>query len=294
VAHLYRRSPLKAYFDRGREMNNKACAGILSCNTRFTSKCNLPRQFGMQSAKEWIPPNYTLGEGPVIYGSQHPFCQDCTGCDSGYTLCNFHPNFTSEISQIPPACSQNLHHGDFFGVEFARDKEIQTPEYGTTQEAIQAFIRQRINHDEKLNQLVGGLPVCLISMGLHDMIVPNITKEVFGDNAKWFLQLLTPLCTHIIWLPNAAPFFRTSVKYYQSQQSVAQYNDLVTNQVIPELVSEADDNQPVGFSVLDVWNASLGWPHRDNVHMNNDWYHSLGSFLVELALQNNRSKRTID
>ena len=286
VLRLFKKSPLLGHFIRAKKVSDEACPQIFDCRTKRHGRCRLPDAFGMNASQEWLRPDFSLGEGPARYGLGHPQCQDCSGCMSVYTLCSIHPHatsFTNDFTNIPNNCTTNSYHGGYFGVEFARDKEIQTTEFGTTQEVVDAYIQQHINHDAKLNQVMGGLPVCVVSMGLHDLLVPNITLDLFAQNMDWFLRLLANQCQHIMWLPNAAPLQIEDGEYPQTQATTQRFNDHITHQVLPQVQKSTN----VGVSVLDVWDASIGWPHDhdnfDNVHMDDAWYVALGTFLVELS-----------
>jgi hypothetical protein len=97
MARLFTRSPLMDHFVDDTRVN-QACPGIYQCRTYKHAKCNLDLKFGIRRVETWMPPNFTLGEGPEAFGATHPYCQDCNGCSSYYTLC--HPQYT-KFSSCP-------------------------------------------------------------------------------------------------------------------------------------------------------------------------------------------------
>lgn len=60
------------------------------CETRLGTRCNYNEIMDLPYPDnlEWIPPNYTLGEGPVSFGAEHKFCSDCSGCESAFMMCS--------------------------------------------------------------------------------------------------------------------------------------------------------------------------------------------------------------
>jgi hypothetical protein len=71
---------------------------LVDCERLQGGRCHNQPHFKMQPSFNhtyWIPPNVTLGEGPVDYGLEHPSCLDCVSLyrrrgwsknDRGYAL----------------------------------------------------------------------------------------------------------------------------------------------------------------------------------------------------------------
>ena len=95
-------------------------------------------------------------------------------------------------------------------MEFAKDVELQTPEFQTsTQENIAAYIDRVWNTAELLKDW--GESVCVLSAGNHDMVIANITTTVeYIQNVKFMLtNIMDSCCVHMIWLRNT-----TDIKDY--------------------------------------------------------------------------------
>ena len=150
MARLFRVSGLAESFLNA-SIIEKICYDEIKCYSRKTSRCNLNRDFGYRSPilASWKVPNVSLGEGPVKYGKQNTNCQDCSGCNSNFAFCSRQSNDTIStpncVINKPPQCgSENnelLSYGGYFSIEFARDVEIQTSRFSTTQENIAEFLQ---------------------------------------------------------------------------------------------------------------------------------------------------------
>lgn len=173
--------------------------------------------------------------------------------------------------------------GGYFAVEFARDKEVQSPLFNTTQETVANFMKHWTSVPA-LNEEFGGLPICVIGVGIHDMML-RIPLEVFVRNVEWYLLLLKAQCSHIIWLQNTAPLRindddrRWSI-YVQTIERVRAWDEGVGVM----LQKTAFDELRNHTTVMNVLDASLVWPgHADNIHMDNPWYEALGDYFKMLS-----------
>ena len=81
-------------------------------------------------------------------------------------------------------------------MEFAKDVDLQTPEFQTTQENIAAYIDRVWN--------TAGKSVCVLSAGNHDMLIANNTTVEYIQNVKVMLTNMMDSCVHIIRLGNTA------------------------------------------------------------------------------------------
>ncbi len=75
----------------------------------------------------------------VIYGADHPFCTDCSGCNSFFMQCR-----DISVEYVP--------------IEFSKDRELQTPLYSTSQETVVGYLKQK---KQKNNWII-------FNSGLHD------------------------------------------------------------------------------------------------------------------------------
>jgi hypothetical protein len=100
-------------------------------------------------------------------------------------------------------------------------------------------------------------------------------------------------CSHIVWLENTAPLkrddandttaaFFSSQQYPQTIQNIHEYNHGVRDM----LSKSKNKGITQHTTTMDVFEASLGWPHNaatDNIHMDWHWYTLLGRFFLGLA-----------
>jgi hypothetical protein len=163
-------------------------------------------------------------------------------------------------------------HGGYINIEFARDVIMQSPEFLTTQENIAAFLNRTYNSPLLVQDW--GKPVCVVNTGHHDMAIPNITIPKFLSNVEWYLNLLNPHCSSIVWLSTTAP---------QTEQYFQKVNDtLLCNQGVQGILSRSHELRTKSVFV-DVFEASRSWPHRDNIHMDSVWYAKLGQLLTDFS-----------
>lgn len=149
-------------------------------------------------------------------------------------------------------------------MEFAKDVEIQTTELGTTQKNLVAYIDRVWNTPHMLREW--GQPVCVISAGIHDAGIKNITTWSYLQNVQELLIDFGGVCQHIVWLGNSAP--KGNPIHPQRFDLMKDWDEKVKSMV------EGKFRTNVTF--VDVFDASAGYPHMDNVHMENSWYQQLG------------------
>jgi hypothetical protein len=118
-----------------------------------------------------------------------------------------------------------------------------------------------------------GSPICVLSTGNHDIAVPNITKAIYMKNLQWYLAIVSLQCDYIIWVANTCPMTNT---YLQTKAATFDWN-----LAAKDLLLSSPEFRPKSF-FLDVFNASVDYPHADNIHMKGEWYGALASFLQQL------------
>lgn len=194
------------------------------------------------------------------------------GCDSNFLLCNIQ----NATTQPCPAGDTNetVVHGGYITIEFARDVEMQSPEFLTTQENIAVFLDRDYNTPILVEDF--GKPVCVVNTGHHDVVIPKITRSMFLSNVEWYLTLLNPQCESIIWIATTAPLSITAGKYFQTVNQTQSWNAGVK-----EILARTPKLLPKAVFV-DVFEASRSWPHNDNIHMNDAWYAHLGRFINDV------------
>jgi hypothetical protein len=274
---LVQNSPLKRILvDHSIAQINKACPMEFSCTKRRGSRCNLNGVFGVpyRPDRQWYPPNLTLGEGPVKFGLMNSYCHDCDGCNTDLVACtklNFNNNQT-----CPESTLKTLNYGGYISMEFARDVEIQSPKFGTSQENIALLFLNSTKWNQDLILSAFGPTACIIGTGIHDIAVPNITLSRYIDNVKWYLRLLHPTCGHFIWVANTAPKASTEHLYPQGFNRTLEWNTAV------RFMLESTTDFMHKSSFVDVYNASISFPHADNIHLLSTWYRALGSTFASL------------
>ena len=115
-----------------------------------------------------------------------------------------------------------------------------------------------------------GKPICVLSAGIHDVLIPNITKEIFVQNVKHLLTNFTRVCESIVWLGNTAPT-RDDSDYPQTPALVKTWN-----MAVREMIAQSNFGPAVLF--IDVHTASKVYPRMDRIHMQDKWYELLGNF----------------
>jgi hypothetical protein len=247
-----------------------------SCHTLKAGRCQTGKFFDITTTRvveHWQPPNTNnQTEGPVGYGLDHPYCKDCMACDSVLLHC---------LPDFPSSCKRRMiPTGGYLSVEYARDVEVQSTSYRSTQEHFAKYLEPRWN-----TPIAGvvrdlGRPVCVVSTGIHDAKIPNINLNDYISNVKDYIRLLTGPCAHLVWLGNTSP---ETNDYVQTKEQTERWN-----QAVLDLLRSNDPlwnnnkNMSVSSSFVGVFEASTVVPHADNIHMNHGWYNTLGTMLMHL------------
>ena len=248
------------------EFESAACIGQLSCKEQQAERCELNANFGLPYAPKWIPPDPARFEGPKKYGASNPFCTDCSGCQAHFLECQ--PSLRSKGAD---KCERSRRlYGGYLTMEFARDTEIQTPQFQTTQENLAAYISRAWNSPQLLQDW--GKPVCVLGVGNHDVLLEGITTEDFVRNVRFMLMTMMPVCSHLVWLGNT-----TNGRESEYPQTMKQMK--VWDRAVKELVESEPDLLRMS-SYVDVLDASITFPHADYIHMDATWYHELGRWFI--------------
>jgi len=156
-------------------------------------------------------------------------------------------------------------------MEFARDLEIQTPQFQTTQENLAAYVSHKWNTPELLE--LWGKPICVLGAGNHDILLDNITTEDFVRNVRFMLTTMQPACGHLVWLGNTTNGRES--EYPQTMRQMKSWD---------AAVKEMIESEPLLLgmsSFIDVIDASLTFPHADFIHMDDRWYSELGKWFID-------------
>eukprot|EP00037_Helgoeca_nana_P016689 m.156899 g.156899 ORF g.156899 m.156899 type:complete len:261 (-) comp23642_c1_seq1:167-949(-) len=244
----------------------KTCGCKLSDTVGRKRPPDTSQLFGLKPAVAWAKPNFTRGEGPVSFGLKHPRFQDCSGCNAQILTC--------PLEGPQSQCARQRTLITYFVVEFARDVESPTIVTNTTQETVVKAMELRI----QLEPLAPMPTVCVVNAGLHDMAIPNITDSVYCENVVWYLRLLQRVCDHTVWVQTTAVFLKwphVGVLHPQRTDRIKLWNLLVERAITLEFGR--------AVTIMDVFAASVRWPHEDNVHLNRHWYDALGTVFIRAA-----------
>ena len=249
----------------------------LSCEEREADQCELNSNFDLAYADEWVSPDPSLFEGPK---KKNAYCTDCSGCQTHFLDCRSMETPVSggtiralaELTSLQCEENQGRYYGGYMTMEFARDTEIQTPEFRTTQENIAAYIMRNWNSPDMLKHWKK--PICVLGAGNHDILIDGITTEDFVRNVKFMLTTMKPACEHMIWLGNT-----TNGKESEYLQTMKQMK--IFDRGVKEML-ESEPELLGMMSFLDVIDASLTFPHADYIHMDDNWYSQLGKWFITL------------
>lgn len=217
-------------------------------------RCNLNEQFGLPYLPNgtWTPPGSLPGlyEGPLKFGLETPYCQDCHGCTASLLECQ--PN-VFDVSTWTEAEKVQMVYGGFIGLEFARDVEIQTPLFLTSQENVAYYLNQTWNTERMLS--VFEKPTCIVNSGHHDVLIKGMTEESYVANVKWYLHLLAEQCDVLLWLATSSP---ETDDFPQKINATHAWGLAVKDMM------EQDAVLGTKSVYIDVFEASRDFPHKDN------------------------------
>ena len=195
---------------------------------------------GWKPRTEWVAPRWKM-EGPVDNGLRAHGETDCGGCS--YMHC--HLEGSERLVFIP--------------VEFARDVELQTNEFSTTQEVLSNYL------------LTHHFDNCIISTGIHDEAIDDFFVEQYNLNVHDYLELVAHGCNRITWIGIA--HVGHDVQYLQNNKDGRKFNDIIAkNAFISKHLS----------NIVDVYEMSKGYSMADNVHFKEDYYTALAKALPVL------------
>ena len=141
----------------------------------------------------------------------------------------------------------------YLAIEFARDVEIQTDAWPTSQENIAHFLAQTFNAPGILE--TWEKPTCVINTFHHDISITAMTEELYVEKVRWYLHLMAPQCQKIIWIGTTAPLTND---YYQKIQQTKDWGLAVRD------MFQTDEILSPLSVYFDPYEASVMAGHRDN------------------------------
>ncbi|KAG7361179.1 hypothetical protein IV203_036279 [Nitzschia inconspicua] len=196
----------------------------------------------------WVAPNASLGEGPTAYGLEHPYCMDCRNCW----------NVLVDASQ-----EQTQRYIEYLVVEYSRDVSIQTSFTNTTQETVSYHLQMKQPE------------VCVVSVGLFDFSIPNLSQEVFLFNMERYISLLQRACENVVWLSIPAIVEDESIPQYQNCELQQR------NNAIMDMLTEK--NHPNVF-IMDVWEKTLKSDHSSFLQLSSQFHTVIVRLFVALVV----------
>ena len=198
----------------------------------YAERCNVGQFLGMKTvpSENWSKPEYGK-EGPLAFGLSNPGCADCSSCTAWRN------------GEAAPSV-------DYLPVEFARDVEIQTDATSTTQEAVGQYLARR------------GREICIVSAGVHDLAIPNVTKDTFFRNVAFYTRQLKRGCAKIVWVTMSS--VRGDAQRPQKNDIILKWNDGLIRGDFPDIAA-----------ILSVYGMSTTFSHLDNVHLSPQYYLAL-------------------
>lgn len=222
-----------------------------SCQaSQSEDRCNQHATYGLKKRDPWKKSNTNL-EGPVGNGRINDGCTDLMG--------HFHRILECDASCTEPIATYHL-------VEFARDVELQTPESLYTQENVVSYLERK---KESFGRMA-----CVVGTLYHDVKLAGGDEAVYLANVRWYLGLLLRgPCSHVVWI--GAPARAQEVGVPQSIDLLRQWNGGVE-----EILRSTEFRSVTTF--VDQLEATRGWPHRDIIHLDEEYSHFLGGMFSKL------------
>jgi len=242
MGRLFRHGVYPSYQNRS---SYKESWNRCGCTTEDGDRCRHYEFYGMLPATKFRPP--TASEAPK---RQPRYCMECVTCGHSRAQCKDH------------RCS--IDTAELHAVEFARDVEVQTAITTTTQETVAYYLHQQARESSPF--------VCVVNAGIHDLAhFSNMT--VLAENVLWYIDVLRPVCEHIIWVQCTAPEQHT--KDVQTPELVATYNSHVQK----ALAAGSAASQTM---IIDSFAASKNWKHKDSLHLTEDYYKEFGRMFANM------------
>ena len=146
----------------------------------------------------------------------------------------------------------------YIAVEFAKDVEMQSEIGSTSQETLVNFLKTHHKYE-----------LCVVNSGIHDQAIKYLTTQHYVANVKHYLQLLSLVCPQTVWIETTFP---KTDNYLQTKTKTQEWNVAVNDMINLDFT---------GVYIIKVGNASIHWPHADNVHLDDEWYSSLSRLFKE-------------
>lgn len=173
------------------------------------------------------------GTGPLVYGRDHPQCRDCSACICQLWEC--HHNTQLEV----------------IAVEFARDFEILSDLFNTTQENVVEYVRRSEHQPDYI----------VFNTGLHDLLG---SVELYTEALAWYTDLMRTHLprTQLIWLTTTAinePLVPEEYKNRTTDANARRFNAAASKVMADRHIPTVDAYR------ISALGRQLGW-YQDGVH----------------------------
>lgn len=224
-----------------------------------------------ETLSELKPVNFSRGEGPFY--PKRPYTVGCATCEN--RLIKFTrggPGTTSRNENHTGSNTNSEHqfgYAEFLAMEYARDVEFATRLQKTTQDSIARYMRHQRN-DIGAPRIPKNQTACVISSGMHDLGIPNMTSQVYIHNHIAMKKLLKKAgCDIWIKLELTARGLRSPD--VESNEIIFEWNEGIRRSMGPNEYQ------------VNLFARSLNAKHGDKVHMDVDsFYCPLADFFIEL------------
>jgi len=222
-----------------------ACSGGLTL-LRKGERCTTMEFMGIERSPVWNKP--TRRQGPLDWAKDHPFCQDCEGCEARQIRCNMHDaNGHTRTANV-----------EYIGIEFAQDVELQSVESNTSQGVVGEYLCRK-EHPATV----------LITDGAHHFWGHgDFPSDVYVEYWRSFIKHLKKCAKEIVWMP--VNQVTNDEKYKVVRANEAAYKLLL-------------EEHPDIFTLDTFKMSQLTAMHDDVYHMNRDYYRVLQQILFSFA-----------
>ncbi len=188
------------------------------------------------------------GEGPAVFGLGHPGCRDCSGCTAHFYSCG-----TFRL--------------DFITVEWARDVELQSRRYNTTQEVV---VKEHFGLDPP--------SLVVFNTGVHDLqLVPQHGWQPYSTHLRWYAAMLLAQHVPLVYVTTASideTLVPEEHRHHTSENNIKRANKIASS-IMQELRISYLDTFPL---------SSGGYPktlHLDAVHFSSEYYQAIAQIVLK-------------
>jgi len=219
-----------------------------------------------ETLEELKPPNLNMGEGPIE--RDIPYKPGCSTCEN--RLIKFrHQSANRNHDNDEREDDSSFAYAEFLTMEYARDVEYASTATATTQESIARYMHRR-RHQKDLPAIPKNQTACVISSGMHDIKIPNMTSEVYIRNHVAMKRLLKGAGCDI-WIKLELNARGVESPDITNTNRIYEWNEGIKRTMEP------DEYQ------INLFERTLNARHADRLHMDPDtFYCPLAEFFIQI------------